>query len=167
MRPLSESGRAAAEKLAKSLGAVKPTAIYSSPYRRAIETVESLARDLKLPIRTNADFRERTLGSIRDIPVEDAIAATFSDFDLTYPGGESSRSAQTRALRAIDRLRLAHPSGRIVISTHGNLLSLILHAHDRKLGFDFWRSLTLPDAFQLQHSGPGKASFERLTSCIT
>jgi 2,3-bisphosphoglycerate-dependent phosphoglycerate mutase len=162
MRPLSGSGRSAAEKLAEPLSALGLTAIYSSPYRRAIETVEPLAIHLNLPIHEIADLRERTLGSISSIPFEDAIASSFSNFELSFPGGESSRDAQQRAVQVVDRLLVAHPADRIVISTHGNLLSLLLNAYSQDIGFDFWRSLTLPDVFHLQVSAAGDATFERL-----
>ncbi len=167
MRPLSDSGRAAAQTLAKSLSVLGLAAIYSSPYRRAIETVQPLARHLELPIHEIEDLRERTLGSISGIPFEEAIAASFSDFDHRFPGGESSRDAQQRAVRTIDRLVEAHPADRVAIATHGNLISLLLNAFNRDVGFEFWRSLALPDVFQLRFVPSGNATFERIAVCDT
>jgi 2,3-bisphosphoglycerate-dependent phosphoglycerate mutase len=162
MRPLSESGRAASEDLVELLAARGLGAIYSSPYRRATETVEPLAAHLNLPIHEVEDLRERTLGSISDVPFVEAVAATFSDFDHVYPGGESSRSAQQRAVRAIDRIIEAHPAGRAAVATHGNLMTLYLNALCRDVGFQFWRSLTLPDVYDVSSSGSEKLTFERI-----
>jgi len=64
-RALSPSGRAAAERLAEQLCGLEIDAIYSSPYRRAVETVEPLAKRLRVPIQEIADLRERTLGDFR------------------------------------------------------------------------------------------------------
>jgi 2,3-bisphosphoglycerate-dependent phosphoglycerate mutase len=162
MRSLSEAGRSASEALAKSLSDLGLVAVYSSPYQRAVETVEPLAKRLELPIREIADLRERALGSISDIPFEQAIAASFADFDLQYPGGESSRRVQERAVRAIERLIEAHPTDPVAIATHGNLISLLFNAYDRDVGFDFWQSLCLPDVFQLRLSPSGDVSFKRV-----
>ena len=60
-------GHAAAEELVESLAALGLTAIYSSPYRRAIEP---LAARLDLPIQEVEDLRERTLGFISNTPFE-------------------------------------------------------------------------------------------------
>jgi 2,3-bisphosphoglycerate-dependent phosphoglycerate mutase len=162
MRSLSNSGRAASEKLVESLSSLGLAAIYSSPYRRSIETIEPLAKYLGLPIHEVDDLRERSLGSISGTPFEEAVAETFSDFDHSFPGGESSRDAQQRAVRAIDRIREAHPVDRIVIATHGNLISLYLNMLNHDIGFDFWRSLALPDVFQISPSTSGKLVFERI-----
>jgi 2,3-bisphosphoglycerate-dependent phosphoglycerate mutase len=167
MRPLSASGHDAAEAMAKSLSAFEIAAIYSSPYLRAIQTIEPLANYLELPIHEIDDLRERTLGSTSGIRFEDAVAATFSDFDLLFPGGESSRAAQRRAVHTMDRLIEAHPSELVAISTHGNLLSLLLNAFSDDVGFEFWRSLALPDVFQLRLSSSGNLTFERLATCAT
>ena len=167
MRPLSNSGRVASEKLVEPLAALGLSAIYSSPYRRAIETIEPLAASLGLPVHEVNDLRERALGSISGIPFDEAVAATFSDFDHSFPGGESSRDAQQRALRAIDRIREAHPDDRIVIATHGNLMALYLNVLDRDIGFDFWRSLSLPDVFQVSSSITGRFTIERIAGSAT
>ena len=167
MRPLSGSGRTASENLVEPLAALGLNAIYSSPYRRAIETVEPLAARLNLPIYEVEDLRERTLGSISGVPFEEAVAATFSNFDRVYPGGESSRNAQQRAVRAIDRIIEAHPRDQVAVATHGNLLTLYLNALFRDVGFQFWRSLTLPDVYEISSSGSGKLTFERITESAT
>jgi hypothetical protein len=48
-----------------------------------------------------------------------------------------------------------------VISTHGNLLSMMLHHFDPTVDFTFWKSMTLPDIYQLQIQ-PGGGEFRRL-----
>jgi len=36
-----------------------------------------------------------------------------------------------------------------VLATHGNLLVLLLRLLDSAKGFEFWRTLTLPDIYRL------------------
>jgi 2,3-bisphosphoglycerate-dependent phosphoglycerate mutase len=93
------------------------------------------------------------------------VAATWLDFDLVHPGGESSRSARQRVLAVVGGLARRHPSRTVALATHGNLLALLLNGFDRSVGFEFWRSLTFPDVFELRllHSGAGV--FRRVEGC--
>ena len=63
MRPLSPAGQRASERLAESLADLGIEAIYSSPYRRAVETVTPLAAIPDEPIQELSDLRERAFGS--------------------------------------------------------------------------------------------------------
>ena len=67
-RPLAVAGRRDAERLADELAAEAVAAIYSSPYPRAVQTVEPLARRLGIEIRLVDDLRERllSLGALPD-----------------------------------------------------------------------------------------------------
>ena len=157
-RSLSDKGRAQADRIAGRLATVAPVSIYSSPYARARQTVEPLALRLGLPITEIRDLRERALstGPLEDF--EAALRETWHNFQLAYPGGESSEDAQRRAVAIYEALRVHHGEETIVISTHGNLLSLLLNHYDSSLGFDFWRSLSIPDVYTLRlQSGDGVA----------
>jgi 2,3-bisphosphoglycerate-dependent phosphoglycerate mutase len=164
-RPLSSAGALTAESLAERLGGYSISAIYSSPYRRSLQTVLPLAERLGLSISEVFDLRERTLGSFQDASFEEAVAATWSDFSLVYPGGESSRSAQERAVAVARGLARRHASQTVVLATHGNLLALLLNGFDPNVSFDFWRSLAFPDAFELCLFRSGRGVFRRIEGC--
>ena len=88
LAPLSEKGRADSERLADFLQGKGIEQIYSSPYPRAVQTLEPLARRLGLPIELEPDLRERTVGSW----VEDFSAFArrqWEDFDYRLAQGES------------------------------------------------------------------------------
>lgn len=149
MRPLSAKGRLDALRVADILEPEGPEAIYSSPYRRARQTVEPLARRLGLEIRQEPNLRERSMGESRQQDWETAVRRTWDDFTFAHPGGETNEQALRRAAavrRAVDR---HHRGERVVLATHGNLLVLLLHGLDPTLGFELWRSLTFPDIYRL------------------
>ena len=162
MRALSAAGRVAAERLAARLGKLEIEAIYSSPYRRALETVAPLARRLGLAVEEQDDLRERELGSPQGSSFEEAVAATFADLDLSHPGGESSRSAQRRAASLVEALSARHSRGLVALSSHGNWITCLLNHFARTVGFEFWQSLTFPDVYRLDVPSSGAGSFERL-----
>ena|SRR6516162_2887757 len=112
---LSGKGRRDAANLVKRLSAVEIEAIYSSPFRRARETVQPLAQSRDLQIRVVRDLRERALGDgpFEESKFELAVRATWNDFSFAEPGGESNAAAQNRAVAALRELQLRHDTGAI------------------------------------------------------
>lgn len=165
MRPLSDRGRRDAERVAEVIAPAGPAAVYSSPYRRARQTVEPLARRLGLPIEELAELRERALGSFDSSgpgAFEAAVAATWRDFGFAFPGGESNAAAGLRAAEVYRRLTARPPRAPIVLATHGNLLTLMLRQLDPAIGFDFWSRLTMPDVFRVWPRRGGGVEIVRL-----
>lgn len=151
-----------AEVGADQLAALPITAVYSSPYTRSLETVAPLATRLGLPVQELAGLRERDLGSFGSLAFEQAVAATWSDFDFAHAGGESNRETQCRGLSVIRSLTALHLDEVIVAGTHGNLLALILSAFDDRISFEFWRSLGLPDVLRLDLDRSGEGAYCRI-----
>lgn len=81
---------------------------------------------------------------------------------LASPGSESNVLAADRGVRALRRV-LAEQEGRgVVVSTHGNLLALILNRFDPCYGLGTWRSLTFPDVCALTFRGNRPPSIQRV-----
>jgi 2,3-bisphosphoglycerate-dependent phosphoglycerate mutase len=159
-RPLAGSGRRDAERLADELAAEAVAAIYSSPYPRAVQTVEPLARRLGLEISLVDDLRERLLspGALPDW--REQLQRSWTDFGYALEHGESSAEAQRRVTEVLATLRRRHPGGRIVVASHGNLIALALHAiAPEQVDFEFWAAMPTPAVYVLRGdgtvSGPG------------
>jgi len=165
-RPLSPSGLLAAEALPLRLGGSRIDAIYSSPYQRAVQTAEPLARHRRMHITALPELRERALGLAADASLADAMAASWKNFDLAYPGGESSRTAQERVLGLARNLARRHESQTVVLATHGNLLALLLNAFDPAVDFEFWRGLEFPDVFELRLLSSAEGVFRRVVGAV-
>ncbi len=167
-RPLSDKGYRDAARVADILGQFPIVKIFTSPFLRARQTVAPLAsaagtpRRLNVPICVLPDLRERKLSGE---PVEDfieAVAATWRDFAFAHPGGESNAEAQQRMVGVVQRLQQAHRGKHIVLSTHGNLLALLLQHFDPSVDFEFWASLTIPDIYKLSIRMGGNVVIRRL-----
>ncbi len=156
-RPLDAAGLRAADELADELEPYGLQAIYSSPYPRARQTVEPVARRRDLPITELIDLRERLLNP--DAPRDDwreVLRRSWADPDFALPGGESGRAAQRRALAILDLLRVRYPDGgRLLVASHGNLISLILQALEPDVGFEFHLAMPMPAIYHLEHDGIG------------
>jgi len=161
-RPLSVQGSEAAARVANILCEYPIHAIYSSPSRRACQTISPLAEMLGLTIHVEPDLQERKLG---DGVFEDffkAVEVTWLDPSFVHPGGESNITAQKRGITVMQRLLEQHPAEHIVFSTHGNLMALILQTFDPSVDFMFWKSLTMPDVYKLNISRTGRGVMQRL-----
>lgn len=148
-RPLSEKGIKDAECVTSVLKDSSIDMVISSPYKRAIQTVEGVADHFQMKIETMDDLKERKLS---DHPVphfRNAMDKVWSNPELALEGGESNVAAQNRAVRAIRYILEKYRGQNIVIGTHGNIMVLIMNHFDSRYGYHFWQALTMPDIYQL------------------
>lgn len=76
------------------------------------------------------------------------LESTFTNIDIAFSGGESTKQAMDRAISLIqDILKLEHDTTLLI--THGNLLTLILKHFDSTIGFSEWKTLTNPDMYEI------------------
>jgi 2,3-bisphosphoglycerate-dependent phosphoglycerate mutase len=161
-RPLSARGQADAARVAGLLAPLDVAAIYSSPARRALETVEPLAGRACLRPIVLPELRERELPAQRAGDFEAVVRASWLDPERVVPGGESLAAAQARGFEAVRSLIDVHREEAIVVSTHGQLLALIVNALDSSHGHEFWTRLTLPDVYELELEGPRLRGMRRM-----
>lgn len=110
-RPLSESGRAQAEKLARAiLGAGPVDACYASPTVRCLQTLEPLTAVTGLPI-----VDEEALGEVPTVPSTDGGSPWVAS---AWLGG--------RAIAFVDRLTAERRGQRIVACSHGDVVPALL-----------------------------------------
>ena len=161
-RPLSARGKRDAIRVAEVLSAYPVTKIYSSPYRRALQTVEPLAIRLDIPVQIVPELCERNLGRALLGDFDSAVQATWRDPNFSHPGGETNAAAQERGISVVNKLQVEYPGVEIVLSTHGNLMALVMQYFDPEIDFTFWRSLTMPDVYKLEILPDGMIKIIRL-----
>jgi 2,3-bisphosphoglycerate-dependent phosphoglycerate mutase len=163
MRPLSASGRAAAERVADVLAPMGVVSIHSSDFARAVETVRPLADRLGLTIETHPELRERQLSAGEVADFKEAVKATWDDFAFRHPGGESSAAAQARVGRAVRRIAASAPGGNVAIASHGNAIALFLHTLDpQRVDYGFWDAMTFPDIHAVDTPAGAGWTFRRI-----
>jgi broad specificity phosphatase PhoE len=161
-RPLSLRGRSDARRVADLLAPRRPTGVYASPARRAVETVEGLARRSGLDPILVDDLRERELPPVAPERFAAAVRASWDDPGRpAVEGGESNHAAQARGRAALLDIAARHRGESVVVATHGNLLALALGALDPAYGFAFWRGLTFPDVYEVVLEGGSPTAISR------
>lgn len=158
--PLTENGARQAEALASFLAPLGIDGIVSSPYLRAVHTIQPLAHQMQLEVRTDQRLAERVLSGAPLSDWLDCLSRTFVELDLAYPGGESSNEAMARSVGAV-RDVLSGQSQRTALVTHGNLMTLLLKSFDTRLGFEHWAALANPDVYRVTVDGD-ESSIERI-----
>lgn len=149
VRPLSDKGFRDAQQVTKLLLHENISCVIASPYKRAIQTVEQIAKLHGLTIKIDYGFRERTLSNYSVDNFEKEILNAWKDLNYSLPGGESGYSAQERGITAINSILKEHKGENIAIGTHGNIMVLILNYYDKKYAYDFWCNLSMPAIYKL------------------
>ncbi|MGT2756750.1 histidine phosphatase family protein [Streptococcus ovuberis] len=101
--------------------------IYSSPFKRAIDTVKHFADSVNLPVHLEDRFRERRIDSIWIKDFDAFTQKQWSDFSYKLSDGESLGQVQTRNIDALNVLLKQHKGQNIVIGSHGTALSTIVN----------------------------------------
>ena len=158
--PLTESGYKEAQQLASFLERFTVQRIVASPFTRAVETIMPYANKHGLPIERDERLQERILSTENMEDWMEKLEQSFIDLDLTFTGGESSNEAMKRGYEVINEL--IGEVGDIVLVTHGNLMSLLLHHISPSFGFKEWAQLSNPDVYIVEPINGQQLHFQRL-----
>jgi len=135
--PLTEVGIRQAEEAARRITELfKPEAVISSPFRRALQTSEIIAAQLRLPIEVSQDIHERDLGTLKGHLYENVRELRRNDPSykraqkwLWRPvGGESYEDVRRRVIGVLESLLAKYSGSEIVVVSHG-VVMLSVWAH--------------------------------------
>lgn len=125
---LNDKGRKQAADLAELLKPQPISAVYSSPLERCMETAAPVATALGLAVQPEpgvlevdyGDWQGQSLKDLSKLPDWQMV----QHFPSTYrfPGGETLRETQARAVGAIERLHEQHPNQVIAVFSHGDII---------------------------------------------
>jgi 2,3-bisphosphoglycerate-dependent phosphoglycerate mutase len=145
---LTEKGSKQAKYLVDFFSDAKIDRIISSPFLRAIQSVEPLSEKTNIKIEIDERLSERTL-STTDLPDwYEKLKATFNDMELKFEGGESSQEAKNRIVNVVEEVFKSGTENTVIVS-HGNIISLLLKNYNSDFDFECWKNLSNPDVFQI------------------
>jgi 2,3-bisphosphoglycerate-dependent phosphoglycerate mutase len=160
--PLSGEGEAQAEMLTSVLTKLGVGQIFSSPYRRAFDTIAPFARSAGKDVILIDNLRERKLanGWLPDFLVH--MEQSFHDDGYCLEGGESLRDTATRGLSAIARIARKTVGANPAAASHGNLIASVLRTIDPSFGYADWKAMRNPDIFEVTLSGDAPVAFRNV-----
>lgn len=127
---LSVNGREQAKKISGELSKKQFDAVYSSPLKRAVQTIEPLLKTKAINPILDDRLMEIDIGAFSCKPYEDvtkAFGKSMPDmldeykYDFRDYGGESSDQVKERVQNFISDLQ-AKPYNKVLIVTHGGVL---------------------------------------------
>lgn len=127
---------------------IKIDRIVSSPFLRAVQSIQPTVNHKQLQLEIDNRLAERVLSTEVYPDWLARLEETYIDLDLKLKGGESSKEAIERVLSLVKEI-INHDSEHTIIVTHGNLMSLLLMHFDSEFGFAEWRMLSNPDVYEL------------------
>lgn len=158
-RPLALCGLAQAADLVAELAALRPTSIASSPYLRAVQTVQPLADALGLPVLTDHALREWDSGLPPTPDWARHYAQSWADPTFARPGGESLNQLTARAVTALRSLATHAATapgllgGPVIVGSHGTFVSRALLAFGAPVDWPFSRAMPSPAIYRITEIG--------------
>jgi 2,3-bisphosphoglycerate-dependent phosphoglycerate mutase len=149
--PLTSLGRQQAVTLAAWLQERSIDRIISSPFQRAVDSIQPFATQSGLEVEVDERLAERALGGgwfATRQEMLDAVRAVMEDPELRLEGGETGLEVTARGwpalIEALDRSNAV-----TALVAHGLMNSHLLSDIDGTAGYDMWLAMTNPDVFDV------------------
>ncbi len=164
LRELSQKGLKDREQVTKYLEDKHIDIILSSPYKRAIDTVQSFADQKSMEIEIIEDFRERKVDSGWIEDFSEFCRKQWEDFNYKRSDGETLAEVQKRNIRALNNVLEKYENKNIVIGTHGTALSTILNYFDNSFGYEEFNKIKglMPWIVKMVFEGTELVSYETI-----
>ncbi len=124
---LSTYGETQIRALARSWPATRPSAVYTSPLRRGVESAQVLANAFGRSIAKRPCLREWSADD-SGIPQDEYKALerkAWADFEFVPPGRESLSQAATRARQCLEGIAEPTEGSTAAVVGHGTMFSLV------------------------------------------
>jgi len=122
--------------------------IYSSPYKRSLDTIRPLAESRGLEIKEDHRLGERVLSSAYLENWQEKLKMSFVDMELAFEGGESNHAAMERAGSVLSDV-IQSDDEHIILVSHGNLTTLMLRHFNESFGFEHLMDMSNPDVYEI------------------
>lgn len=142
IRPLLPDGVREAEKIPTLFSDIHIDKVYSSTFKRAVDTVTPIAKAKGLHVIQIEEFRERRSDTGGKLSSHEIETAQWLNFDFTESDGESYRQVQQRNIPVLKKLISENAGKNIVIGTHGVAMCTMLKFF-YELSFEKYKKIML------------------------
>ncbi|MGM0845685.1 MAG: histidine phosphatase family protein [Bacillota bacterium] len=167
-RGLTKKGQSDVQRITDVLRTEGIQTVVSSPYTRSILTVEPIARHIGKEVIVIEDLKERVFSDgdkrVTDQELMPLLNMSFKDPNFAAEGGESNADCQQRAVRVLQGLLSKYNGQKIVIGTHGAVMTLMMGFFDEQYDLEFLQSTTKPDIYRLEFNRERLVKVDRLWS---
>ncbi len=90
------------------------------------------------------------------------LEKSFSDSNFALQGGESNADCQKRAIKVLKDIVNIYQGQKVVIGTHGAVMTLMMRYYDSKYDLNFLLQTTKPDIYRMEFEGQELVEVKRL-----
>ncbi|WP_000109187.1 histidine phosphatase family protein [Bacillus paramobilis] len=165
-RGLTEKGSLDAHRVTDILKTEGIDTFISSPYKRAVLTIEKSADFYEKEVVVYENLKECMFLSedkiISDKEVYPLVKNMFSDPDFALTEGEPYKDCQRRIVKVLKEILMDFQGQKVVIGTHGLVMTLMMNYFDNQYGFEFLIHASKPDIYKLEFKDEQLMNVERL-----
>lgn len=165
-RGLTEKGYLDAQRVTDILKDEKIDTVVSSPYLRSILTVEKIAQQIGQEVLVFEDLKERIFSSeikrLADKELVQILEKSFFDSNFSLEGGESNADCQERAIKVLKELLDTLRNKKVVIGTHGAIMTLMMGYFDSTYDLNFLHSTSKPDIYRMEFNEQELLNVQRI-----
>ena len=165
-RGLTDKGYLDAQRVTGILKDEKIDAVVSSPYIRSLLTVEKIAQEIGQEVLVFEDLKERIFSPenkrLEDKELVQILDKSFFDSNFSLEGGESNADCQKRAIRVLKELLDTMRDKKVVIGTHGAVMTLMMGYFDSIYDLDFLHSTSKPDIYRMEFNEQELLNVQRI-----
>lgn len=159
-RELSPRGMEDRKKVTSFLADKNIDIVISSPFKRAVDTVQDFADKNGLSVEIVEDFRERKVDSGWIEDFASFSKKQWSDFSFKLSDGECLKEVQDRNISALNNVLKQYSGKNIVVGSHGTSLSTIINFYDNSFGYDDFERIRFLMPWIVEFS------FDELGNCV-
>ena len=165
-RGLTEKGSLDAHRVTDILKTEGIDTFISSPYKRAVLTIEKSADFYGKEVVIYENLKECMFSNedqiISDKEVYPLVKKMFANQDFTLTEGESYKDCQRRVVKVLKEILMDFQGQKIIIGTHGLVMTLMMNYFDKQYGFEFLMQTSKPDIYKLEFKDEQLMNVERL-----
>ncbi|HFK1455351.1 histidine phosphatase family protein [Bacillus cereus] len=165
-RGLTEKGSLDVHKVTDILKTEGIDTFISSPYKRAVLTIEKTANLYEREILIYENLKECMFSSgdqvISDKEVYPLVQKMFSNPGYALAEGESYADCQRRVVKVLKEILMDFQGQKIVIGTHGLVMTLMMNYFDKQYGFEFLMNTSKPDIYKMEFKEKQLMNVERV-----
>tara|TARA_A100000164_G_C21747703_1_gene695459 strand:+ start:217 stop:816 length:600 start_codon:yes stop_codon:yes gene_type:complete len=143
----------------------KSVRLISSPFKRAIQTIEKLSEDFHVKIEENPSLEEINIGKDKNLSKHEIIKKMWDDEYFKVENGSSQSDHVEQIKVELNKILndFYEKDYNLILVSHGNSIGIILkYFLNQKFTFDDWKSISMPDMYSVSFDENNKViDFQR------
>jgi len=135
--------------------------LISSPFRRAVQTIEKLSEDFQADIEKNSSLEEIKIGKDENITKHQIIEKMWSDENFKVSNGSSQLEHVNQIKSELNKILkdFYENEYNLILVSHGNSIGIILkYFLNQMFTFEDWKNISMPDMYSVSFDESNKVT---------